>query len=57
MGMGEEALAPSPLGLIRLRLLQLCQIFGWVFFERGKAAVATEANLDSFVSNDEWLAH
>ena len=55
--MGEEALAPSPLGLIRLRLLQLCQIFGWVFFERGKAAVATEANLDSFVSSDEWLAH
>ena len=57
MGMGEEALAPSPLGLIRLRLLQLCQIFGWVFFERGKAAVAAEANLDSFVSNDEWVAH
>lgn len=57
MGMGEEALAPSPLGLIQLRLLQLCQIFGRFFFKLGKASVAAEANLGSFVSNDEWLAH
>lgn len=55
--MGEEALAPSPLGLIQLRLLQLCQIFGRFFFKLGKASVAAEANLGSFVSNDEWLAH
>jgi len=54
MGRGElTSLSPFLVGL----LFQLRQILGGVLFELGKAAVAAKANLGSFVSDDEGLAH